>query len=47
MKKLLRYFLFGLAAILFVAFALIGFLSVTRGTPVSHVRAPGDKDGTP
>ena len=47
MKKLLRFILGGLAVLLIVAFALIGFLSVTRGTPVSHVRAPGDKDGPP
>jgi cardiolipin synthase A/B len=28
-------------------FALIGFLYVTRGTPVRRVRAPGDDDGPP
>jgi cardiolipin synthase A/B len=47
MKKLLRYVLVGLGLTLVVMFSLIGFLSVTRGTPVSHVRAPGDKDGPP
>ena len=47
MKKILRYALLGVAAFLVLAFALIGFLSVTRGTPVSHVRSPGDKSGPP
>ena len=47
MKKLLRYVLIGFAVLLVAAFSLIGFLSVTRGTPMSHVRAPGDKDGPP
>ena len=47
MKKLLRNILVALALTLVVVFTLIGFLSVTRGTPVSHVRAPGDKDGPP
>ena len=36
--------LFGL---LVVAFAVIGVLYITRGTPVTHVRAIGDADGPP
>ncbi|HVD06452.1 MAG TPA: phospholipase D-like domain-containing protein [Gemmatimonadaceae bacterium] len=47
MKRLLRNILVALGLTLVVVFTLIGFLSVTRGTPVSHVRAPGDKDGPP
>ena len=47
MKKLLRYVFTGIGVLLVTAFALIGFLSVTRGTPMSHVRAPGDRNGPP
>ena len=47
MKKILRYVLTGIGVLLLSAFALIGFLSVTRGTPMSHVRAPGDRNGPP
>ena len=36
-----------LLALVDVALALIGFLSITRGTPVRRVRAPGDYDGPP
>ena len=34
-------------ALVLLAFALIGFLYVTRGTPVRRVQAPGDTDGPP
>lgn len=36
-----------LAGLLVVAFAVIGVLYITRGTPVTHVRAIGDADGPP
>jgi cardiolipin synthase len=47
MKKFLRYVFTGIGVLLLTAFALVGFLSLTRGTPMSHVRAPGDKNGPP
>ena len=36
-----------LVGVLVVAFAVIGVLYITRGTPVTHVRALGDADGPP
>src|SRR5918999_4041833 len=36
-----------LAAVLVVLFALVGVLSLTRGTPVRMVIARGDRDGPP
>src|SRR5918999_1745395 len=36
-----------LAAVLVVLFALVGVLSMTRGTPVRMVIARGDRDGPP
>ena len=35
------------ALLVVVPLALIGFLTITRGTPVHHVSAPGDADGPP
>jgi len=46
----MSYVLIGLAGLLtfvVLVFALIGFLYVTRGTPVRRVRAPGDAGGPP
>jgi len=37
----------GLLVLIVVVFAMIGFLYVTRGTPVKRVRAPGDAEGPP
>ena len=36
-----------LLALIVLVLAVIGFLFITRGTPVSRVRAPGDGDGPP
>ena len=36
-----------LIGLLVLAFAVIGVLYITRGTPVTHVRAVGDADGPP
>jgi len=49
MRKILRVKRIGvvLAVLLVSALALIGILSVTRGTPVKAVVAIGDKDGPP
>jgi cardiolipin synthase len=47
MKRILQYILGGVVAVLVLVFALIGFISVTRGTPVKHVQAPGDPNGPP
>ena len=49
MRKILRVKRVGvvLAVLLVTAFALIGVLSITRGTPVKAVVAIGDKDGPP
>src|SRR4051794_22695648 len=47
MKRTLLYVLGGIAAVLILVFAMIGFFSVTRGTPVSRVQAPGDPSGPP
>jgi cardiolipin synthase len=47
MKRILLYILGGAAALLVLVFALIGFFSVTRGTPVKRVQAPGDPSGPP
>ena len=41
------YILGGVVGLLVLVFALIGFISVTRGTPVKHVAAPGDASGPP
>lgn len=41
------YALLGLVVFIVLVFALIGFLDVTRGTPVRRVRAPGEADGPP
>src|SRR5438128_25783 len=41
------YLALGVAGVILAPFALLGFLSVTRGTPVHRVRAPGDDDGPP
>jgi cardiolipin synthase len=45
--SLLKIILLGLAGLGVVAFALIGFLYVTRGTPLRDVMALGDAEGTP
>lgn len=47
MKRILSYILGGIVGLLVLVFALIGFISVTRGTPVKHVQAPGDPSGPP
>ena len=49
MRKILRVKRVGvvLGVLLFVALALIGVLSITRGTPVKAVVAIGDKEGPP
>src|SRR4051812_12852220 len=47
MKRILLYLLGGAAALLVLVFALIGFFSVTRGSPVKRVQAPGDPSGPP
>ncbi len=47
MKRIVLYILGGVAGLLVLIFALIGFFSVTRGTPVSRVQAPGDPSGPP
>jgi cardiolipin synthase len=47
MKRTLLYVLGGIGAALVLVFAMIGFFSVTRGTPVSRVQAPGDPSGPP
>ncbi|MFL5562388.1 MAG: phospholipase D-like domain-containing protein [Gemmatimonadaceae bacterium] len=47
MKRILQNILAGVVALLVLVFALIGFISVTRGTPVKHVRSPGDPSGPP
>ena len=47
MKRIMLYVLGGAAALLVLVFALIGFFSVTRGTPVKRVQAPGDPSGPP
>ena len=47
MKRISLYILGGIVALLVLVFALIGFFSVTRGTPVSRVQAPGDPSGPP
>jgi cardiolipin synthase len=49
MRKLLRVKRVGvvLGILLLTAFALIGILSITRGTPVKAVVAIGDKEGPP
>src|SRR4051812_34468595 len=49
MRKILRVKRVGvvLAVLLVSALALIGILSITRGTPVKAVVAIGDKDGPP
>ncbi|HEX2718108.1 MAG TPA: phospholipase D-like domain-containing protein [Gemmatimonadaceae bacterium] len=41
------YLLGGIAALFVLAMALIGFLAITRGTPVKRVQAPGDPSGPP
>jgi cardiolipin synthase len=46
-KKILLYILGGVAALLLLSFTLIGFFAVTRGSPVSGVKAPGDASGPP
>jgi cardiolipin synthase len=43
----LQWIALALAGVIVLVFAAIGFLYVTRGTPVSGVRAPGDGDGPP
>ena len=47
MKRILGYILSGIVGLLVLVFALIGFISVTRGTPVKRVQAPGDPSGPP
>ena len=47
MKRIMLYILGGVVGLLVLVFALIGFISVTRGTPVKHVEAPGDASGPP
>ncbi|NUQ19741.1 MAG: cardiolipin synthase B [Gemmatimonadaceae bacterium] len=47
MKRILLYAFGGVAALLVLVFALIGFFSITRGTPVKRVQAPGDPNGPP
>ena len=47
MKQIMLYILGGIVALLVLVFALIGFFSVTRGTPVKRVQAPGDPSGPP
>ena len=43
----LQWTALGIAGLVVLIFAMIGLLYVTRGTPVSRVRAPGDGDGPP
>lgn len=43
----LGWVLLGLLVLVVAALALVGFLHLVRGTPVSHVRAVGDADGPP
>ena len=47
MKRIMLYLLGGIAALFVLAMALIGFLAITRGTPVKRVQAPGDPSGPP
>ena len=47
MKRIMLYILGGVVGLLVLVFALIGFISVTRGTPVKHVQSPGDPSGPP
>ncbi len=47
MKRKILYVLGGLVTLIILMFALIGFFSITRGTPVSRVQAPGDPNGPP
>ena len=47
MKRIMLYILGGVVGLLVLVFALIGFISVTRGTPVKRVQAPGDPSGPP
>ena len=47
MKRIILYLLGGVAALFVLAMALIGFLAVTRGTPLQRVQAPGDPNGPP
>lgn len=41
------YILLGGLGLVVLALAMVGFLYLTRGTPVRRVRAPGDADGPP
>jgi cardiolipin synthase len=43
----LGYLALAIVVLVAAPLALIGFLSITRGTPVHRVRAPGDADGPP
>jgi hypothetical protein len=47
MKKFWLYVLGGAGVLVVLAFALIGFLAITRGTPVKRVQSPGDLGGPP
>ena len=47
MKKFWLYVLGGAGVLVVLAFALIGFLAITRGTPVKRVQSPGDTGGPP
>jgi cardiolipin synthase len=47
MKRVMLYLLGGIVGLFVLAMALIGFLAVTRGTPVKRVQAPGDPGGPP